>query len=78
LFQIEKTSEGEARLESIQRNIKLFQEENAGMTEDVMNVLSNAADITKDTYLDLKEKYEKLTEDYTKNVVMSKNYDKEL
>jgi hypothetical protein len=40
-----------------------------------MKVLSNAAEITKDTYADLKEKYEQLTEDYTKNVVMSKNYD---
>jgi len=75
LFQIEKTSEGEARLESIQRNIQMFQEENAGLTEDVMKVLSNAAVITKDTFEDLKEKYEQMTQDYTANVVMSKNYD---
>lgn len=76
LFQIEKTSEGEARLESINRNIKLFQEENAEVTEKAITLLGNAAAISVDTFQDLKQKYEQITEDYTKNVVM-KNYNKE-
>lgn len=76
LFQIEKTSEGEARLESINRNIKLFQEENAEVTEKAITLLGNAAAISVDTFQDLKKKYEEITEDYTKNVVM-KNYNKE-
>eukprot|EP00558_Chaetoceros_sp_UNC1202_P004547 CAMPEP_0197235750 /NCGR_PEP_ID=MMETSP1429-20130617/3098_1 /TAXON_ID=49237 /ORGANISM="Chaetoceros sp., Strain UNC1202" /LENGTH=382 /DNA_ID=CAMNT_0042694419 /DNA_START=38 /DNA_END=1186 /DNA_ORIENTATION=+ len=75
LFQIEKTSEGEVRMERIQRELSAFTAEAGVSGGEAFSFLSNAAEIAADTAKDLKMKYDTLTDDYTKNV-MSKNYDK--
>lgn len=74
LFQIKPSSEGEVRME----RIKNWASKNGPASVEAMG---NARDqsikygnILKDTAMDLKKKYDQITEDYTKNV-MSKNYD---
>lgn len=69
LFQVEKTSEGEVRMENIQKNLNEFSAEAEVATEDIRKYLSIAADIVMDTAKDLKSKYNKLTEDYTADVM---------
>jgi len=73
LFQIEQTSEGEVRMERIQKEISAFTDED-GPAAEALSYVSNAVEIAVDTAKDLKMKYDKVTDDYTKDV-MSKNYE---
>jgi len=74
LLQVEKTSEGAVRMESIQKELDAASEEAAEISKEALKYLSIAADVTADTAKDLKEKYDTVTEDYTKSV-MSQNYE---
>lgn len=75
LFQVEKTSEGEVRMENLQKSVNEFSAEAEVATEDLRKYLGIAADIVIDTAKDLKIKYDKLTEDYTASVM--KNIEKD-
>eukprot|EP00557_Chaetoceros_sp_GSL56_P000613 CAMPEP_0176493686 /NCGR_PEP_ID=MMETSP0200_2-20121128/9680_1 /TAXON_ID=947934 /ORGANISM="Chaetoceros sp., Strain GSL56" /LENGTH=382 /DNA_ID=CAMNT_0017891363 /DNA_START=17 /DNA_END=1165 /DNA_ORIENTATION=+ len=69
LFQVEKTSEGEVRMENIQKSMNELSADAEIATVDLRKYLGIAADIVVDTAKDLKTKYDKLTEDYTANVM---------
>jgi len=73
LFQIEKTSEGEARMENIKREMGFLSEEALQKTTVARKYLGIGAEIAVDTAKDLKQKYDTITEDYTKNVMKNIN-----
>lgn len=72
LFQVEMTSEGQVRKENLDREMGYFMEEAAEVSKEGLKYAAIGADIAVDTFTELKEKYDSLTEDYTKNVM--KNY----
>lgn len=69
LFQIEMTSEGEVRKEALQRELANASEQAVENSGDSLKYLSIGADIAVDTFKELKQKYDSLTEDYTEGVM---------
>lgn len=69
LFQIEMTSEGQVRKENLQRRAELAASEAEEKFEEALPYFLTAVDVATDTAKDLKNKYEKVTEDYTNNVM---------
>lgn len=69
LFQIEMTSEGQVRKENLQRRAELAASEAEEKFEEALPYFLTAVDVATDTAKDLKNKYEKVTEDYTNDVM---------
>jgi len=69
LFQIEMTSEGQARKENVQRELSVATEQAVEVSGEALKYLTIGAEIATDTFTDLKQKYDGITEDYTKNVM---------
>jgi hypothetical protein len=69
LFQVEATSEGEVRMESIRKEISAATTDAAEIGGEALKYTSIAAEIAGDTFGDLKEKYDSLTQNYTKDVM---------
>ncbi|GFH51640.1 fucoxanthin chlorophyll a/c protein [Chaetoceros tenuissimus] len=69
LFQIEMTSEGQVRKENLQRRAELAASEAEEKFEEALPYFLTAVDVATDTAKDLKNKYEKVTDDYTNNVM---------
>jgi len=69
LFQVEKTSEGEVRMERIQKDLSEATVNAAEATKDVRGIIGVGAEIAFDTGKDLKNKYDKMTNDYTADVM---------
>jgi len=69
VFQVESTSEGQVRMEGLRRKLTSATAEAAESTEGVRGVIGTAADIAFDTIKDLSNKYNKVTDDYTKDVM---------
>lgn len=69
LFQIEKTSEGQVRMENIQRELGYVSEEAMEKGGVAFKYAATAAEIASDTFQELKMKYDSVTEDYTNNVM---------
>lgn len=73
LFQVKASSEGEVRMERIKNWANRNGPKTAEQVGDALNEAGKYAKIVGDTAMDLKNKYDQVTDDYTKNV-MSKNY----
>lgn len=76
MFQVKESSEGSVRIERIKNGLKYLAEdakEYLGIASEYAVEYAGKAAVTSK---DLKEKYENVTEDYTKSV-MSKNYEVE-
>jgi len=69
VFQIEMTSEGQARKENVQRELSVATEQAVEVSGEALKYLTIGAEIATDTFTDLKQKYDGITEDYTKNVM---------
>jgi light-harvesting complex I chlorophyll a/b binding protein 1 len=69
LLQVESTSEGEVRMERIQRDLGEATAEAAVATKGVRGIIGTGAEIAFDTLKDLNNKYNKVTDDYTKDVM---------
>jgi len=69
LLQIEKTSEGQVRMENIQRELGYLSEEAVEKGGVALKYAATAAEIASDTFQELKMKYDSVTEDYTNNVM---------
>lgn len=74
LLQIEQTSEGAVRMENIKTQAKNAQKEASHYGDIALINATKYGRIAIDSANDVKEKYDKLTVEYTKSV-MSKNYD---
>lgn len=75
LLQVKMTSEGEVRMERLKNFFRTVQADADEKLVDVKPVVEDALDKTVDAIVNLKSKYDEVTDDYTKSV-MSKNYDK--
>lgn len=73
LFQVKASSEGEVRMERIKNWASRNGPKTAEQVGAALNEAGKYAKIAGDTAMDLKNKYDQVTDDYTKNV-MSKNY----
>jgi len=69
LFQVEKTSEGEVRMEKISKDLSEATTEAGEATKELRGFIGVAADLVFDTAKDLRNKYDSATDDYTKNVM---------
>lgn len=74
LFQVKTSSEGEVRIERIKNFVARKTPEAAETAKEIFEKATKYGKIALDTSTDLKMKYDKLTDDYTKSV-MSKNYE---
>ena len=63
------TSEGQVRKENLQRRAELAASEAEEKFEEALPYFLTAVDVATDTAKDLKNKYDKATEDYTNNVM---------
>lgn len=73
LFQVKASSEGEVRMERIKNWANRNGPKTAEQVGAALNEAGKYAKIVGDTAMDLKNKYDQVTDDYTKSV-MSKNY----
>eukprot|EP00559_Dactyliosolen_fragilissimus_P002435 CAMPEP_0184863422 /NCGR_PEP_ID=MMETSP0580-20130426/11024_1 /TAXON_ID=1118495 /ORGANISM="Dactyliosolen fragilissimus" /LENGTH=385 /DNA_ID=CAMNT_0027361741 /DNA_START=3 /DNA_END=1160 /DNA_ORIENTATION=+ len=74
LFQIKQSSEGAGRIERIKNGLNYMKEDAIEYAAIATEVGGNYAEKFGTVSNDLKQKYDQLTQDYTKKV-MSKNYD---
>jgi len=74
LFQVKKSSEGEVRMQRIQNWVDVTTPKVQDKAEVAFEKAKEYYTITSKNAKELKEKYNSLNDDYTKNV-MSKNYD---
>lgn len=74
LLQVEKTSEGAVRMEAIEKQLKESSAEAEIVGAQAFTVASEYTAKATEIAKDLKQKYDKVTDNYTKSV-MSKNYD---
>merc|ERR1712045_277330 len=74
LFQVKASSEGEVRMQRIQNWVKTTTPKVQDQMSVAMDTATKYAAIASKNAKELKEKYDDITDDYTKKV-MSKNYD---
>lgn len=74
LFQVKKSSEGEVRMQRIQNWVDVTTPKVQEQAGEAFEKAQTFAAIASKNAKELKEKYDSLNDDYTKNV-MSKNYD---